>query len=386
MIGESYNDYYGHAVACSSDGDTIIVGAYGGNYGGFNQSEGAAYVYVWNTGTNSWDSKGSRIDGTTNYEFLGYSVSMSSDGNLIAIGGYEHGDAVGRVQVFEWIDASGEWYQKGSDMSGSFPQNRMGKTVALSGSGNVVAMGTSDGKNDNGVRVGHVLVFEWVDVSGDWYQRGQTMNGDATNDSFGMALAISYDGSTIAIGAPGVDQISNADGRGYVYEWEYSTSGEWSRIYQYSLPFWVGSYAYMGTSVSLSHDGNMFAICGYNAQGIENDTNKYGLVQVFERNTSTNVWTQVGSNIINTVLGQIGYRVKLSADGLTLVTGGNNGYFQVMTYTNGDWEMQEDEIRLTTTGGHQISVDMSSDGTKVIAGNSKDGTYETGKAVPYIYA
>ena len=386
MIGESYNDYYGHAVACSSDGDTIIVGAYGGNYGGFNQSEGAAYVYVWNTGTNSWDSKGSRIDGTTNYEFLGYSVSMSSDGNLIAIGGYEHGDAVGRVQVFEWIDASGEWYKKGSDISGSFAQNRMGKTVALSGSGNVVAMGTSDGKNDNGVRVGHVLVFEWVDVSGDWYQRGQTMNGDAKDDSFGMALAISYDGSTIAIGAPGVDQISNADGRGYVYEWEYNTSGEWSRIYQYSLPFWVGSYAYMGTSVSLSHDGNMFAICGYNAQGIENDTNKYGLVQVFERNTSTNVWTQVGSNIINTWLGQLGYRVKLSADGLTLVVSGNNGYFQVMTYTNGDWEMQEDEIRLTTTGGHQISVDMSSDGTKVIAGNSKDGTYETGKAVPYIYA
>jgi hypothetical protein len=76
----------------------------------------------------------------------------------------------------------------------------------------------------------------------------------------------------------------------------------------------------------------------------------------------------------------------LSADGLTLVTGGNNGYFQVMTYTNGDWEMQEDEIRLTSTGAHQISVDMSSDGTKVIAGNSRDGVKNTGNAVPYIYA
>lgn len=387
MIGGWYNDYYGHAVACSSDGDTIIIGAYGADYGGteFQNNRGSSYMFEWDDVTSEWKTKGSRIDGTINNETTGFAVSMSSDGNLIAIGGYEYADAKGRVRMFEWIDASGEWYQKGSDIIGLYGQNRIGKAVALSGSGTVVAIGTDNGKNANDTVTGTVSIFEWIDASGDWYQRGSNIDGLIQGDGFGLALAISHDGNTVAIGAPYVDDRTNSDGRGYVYGWEYRNSGKWDSMYQTSNRYFM-SAAQMGTSVSLSQDGNIFAISGPNAQSIENNNVPFGLVQVFERNTSTDAWTQVGNNIINTNLRQVGYRVKLSANGLILVASGNDGYFQVMTYTNGDWEMQEDEIRLTTTGGHQISVDMSSDGTKVIAGYSKDGTYDTGKAVPYIYA
>ena len=43
-------------------------------------------LYEWNSGTDSWDQLGSDIDGEAGDDQSGYSVSLSSDGSIVAIG------------------------------------------------------------------------------------------------------------------------------------------------------------------------------------------------------------------------------------------------------------------------------------------------------------
>ncbi|MDH5433391.1 MAG: FG-GAP repeat protein, partial [Gammaproteobacteria bacterium] len=90
------NDFFGSGMSLSSDGKILAVGAYGeSSYAtGVNgdQSDnslpvsGAVYLYSWSDG-NGWSQK-SYIKGSTvdDGDFFGYALSLSSDGNILAVG------------------------------------------------------------------------------------------------------------------------------------------------------------------------------------------------------------------------------------------------------------------------------------------------------------
>ena len=66
-----------------------------------------------------WNQKGVDIDGEAADDHSGYSVSMSSDGNTVAIGATlndETGANAGHVRVYEWSGSA--WNQKGVDIDG----------------------------------------------------------------------------------------------------------------------------------------------------------------------------------------------------------------------------------------------------------------------------
>ena len=70
--------------------------------------------------------------------------------------------------------------------------------MALSSDGSVVAIGEpwNDG---NGEDSGHVRLFRNVDDT--WTQIGQDIDGKAASDEFGESVALSSEGSVVAIGA-----------------------------------------------------------------------------------------------------------------------------------------------------------------------------------------
>ena len=195
--GEAAGDQSGRSVALSADGDTVAIGAHLND--GNGSIAGHVRIYAWNG--SGWDRRGGDIDGEAAGDESGLSVALSADGDTVAIGGWRNdgnGDDAGHVRIFAW-DGSG-WDQRGGDIDGEAAGDISAYSVALSADGDTVAIGApyNDGNGDD---AGHVRIYAW-DGSG-WVQRGGDIDGEAAGDQSGRWVALSADGDTVAIGAPG---------------------------------------------------------------------------------------------------------------------------------------------------------------------------------------
>ena len=90
--------------------------------------------------------------------------------------------------------------QIGADIDGKAAYDESGRPVSLSADGNRLAIG-APGNDDNGFDSGHVRVYQWSGTA--WVQLGADINGDAAYDYFGSSIAFSLNGNRLAIGAPG---------------------------------------------------------------------------------------------------------------------------------------------------------------------------------------
>ncbi len=214
--GEAANDYSGFSVSLSADGTILAVGARIND--GTASNAGHVRVYEWNG--SGWVPKGADIDGEAAGDYSGWSVSLSSDGTEVAIGARlndGNGSNAGHVRVYEW-NGSG-WVQKGADIDGEAAADYSGISVSLSADGTEVAIG-ANGNDGTGVTAGHVRVYAW-NGSG-WTKKGHDIDGEATNDNSGYSVSLSSDGTEVAIGAPYND--GNGSNAGHVRVYSITTS------------------------------------------------------------------------------------------------------------------------------------------------------------------
>ncbi len=164
-----------------------------------------------------WLQRGSDIDGEAAGDQSGFSVSLSSDGSTVAIGARftdGNGTDSGQVRVFAWDGSN--WVQRGSDIDGEAARDESGSSVSLSSDGSTVAIGAT-GNDGNGESSGQVRVFAWD--GSNWVQRGSDIDGEAARDQSGYAVALSSDGSTVAIGARFNDGNGASSGQVRVFAW-----------------------------------------------------------------------------------------------------------------------------------------------------------------------
>jgi hypothetical protein len=158
-----------------------------------------------------WVQLGQDIDGVADYDFSGSSVSLSTDGNIVAIGASGNdgnGDDSGHVRIYQWNET--QWIQRGNDIDAEAEEDFSGGAVSLSSDGNIVAIGAL-GNDGNGEYSGHVRIYQWgndvVFADGfwkneaQWIQRGNDIDGETENDFSGSSVALSTDGNIVAIGA-----------------------------------------------------------------------------------------------------------------------------------------------------------------------------------------
>lgn len=299
-------DRSGNSVSLNDDGDVVAIGASSSNDNG--NSSGQVRVYEFNG--EIWEQRGGDIDGEAAADSFGLSVSLSADGTIVAAGGDRNdanGDIAGHVRVFSWNE--GNWVQLGDDIDGEAAVDRSGAAISLSDDGLTVAIGAI-GNDGNGSFSGHVRIYRFNGEN--WIQLGADLDGEAEGDFAGDAVALSSDGSIVAIGATS----NNGD--------DNSTEGH-ARIYKYDGTSWSqlgtdldGTDQY-GTSVSLSSNGLTVAI------GTGNGA-KAGYTRIFEFNGED--WIQQGSDILGEADDDnSGSAVSLSSDGSTIAIGalGNDG-------------------------------------------------------------
>lgn len=230
---------------------------------------------------------------------FGADLALSGDGLTIAIGG----PAQSTVRVFRFANEA--WGVVGRDIRGAAKEGEQaGTAVAVSVDGTIVAVGAHL-NSDAFQRSGQVRVYQLVGENTDWVQIGQDINGEAEGDQFGEALSLSSDGLTLAVGARfhNGDEASDVN-IGHV------------RVFRFVGDEWIliggdieGNEAneQFGYSVALSGDATTCAIGNTNSE-----------ITVYRQKDSTEEWSSVGESI-PTAFGQEAFAyVSLSRDGNVL--------------------------------------------------------------------
>lgn len=363
------NEQSGTSNDLNADGTVLIVGAPRAMDNGI--MKGKARVYEWN-GTN-WIQRGDDLIGTNQGDVFGEAVSISSDGNTIAIGapGFLNPSylsptgPMGYTRIFEWNGTS--WIQKGTDINGEAPNDVAGSSISLNTNGNRIAIGASSNDGVNGSSSGHCRIYEWNGSS--WNQLGSDIDGEAAND-FSGSVSINATGTIVAIGASGNDAGGTNTGQVRVYEWNGS-----SWIQKGTDIDSDNTNASFGYTISLDTSGNTFIAGGYSFVN-----GALGFVKVFSWDGTD--WIQKGETILGSTGSDfLGTAVDISQDGsiiaassLTLV----NGYVRVFKFIGSSWVQQGADI-LGEANGDQFgrSLSLSANGSILAAGtqfNDGNGT------------
>ncbi len=366
IYGKAIEDRSGDAVAISANGNIMAIGSPKNDDNLSNA--GKVRIYEWDASASNWIQKGVDIDGTFLGGEFGNAISLSADGLSIAIGAHKAealppllpSPGFGHTSVFQWNGTA--WSPKGDTLSGTTTLNLFGSTVSLSGDGNTLAVGTPHSSN-SGVSVyeydgtnwlpkgaafpssnqfhrfgtsvdlnyagtaliigatstdiptqdvGHAEVHYYNGTA--WTQIGVNIVGEATLDKSGHKVSIDTAGTTIA-----VSSINNDDGgtdAGHVRVYELNTSFQWTQKGADIDGATIGEKS--GTAIDLSADGNSLVI-GANLNNISGT--EAGLVKVYDY--ISNQWTLRGSAIAGQAANnRFGTAVALSADGLTFCASG----------------------------------------------------------------
>lgn len=271
-------DRFGFSVALSRDGISLAVGGVRNDVGATDA--GHVRVFSYQSGT-SWDQVGSDIYGNAADDWAGYSVSLSDNGMVVALGAPSEKKAnEGYVRVYSF-DSGTSWQQMGGDIVGEATGDWNGCAVSLSADGTIVAIGALYRSPSGISNAGYVRVFEFNSGTSSWDKLGQDIVGEAAADYSGWSVALSADGINVAIGAPYNDPATlSAAGHARVYSFESGTS------WQQKGDDIDGEVAneFCGFFVSLSGDGEVLAV------GCRNYDNQMGRVRVF---SYAGGWTQM---------------------------------------------------------------------------------------------
>jgi FG-GAP repeat len=366
--GETGEGRFGVSVALSADGNTAMVG-------GSRDNSGVGAAWAFTRSGSTWSQQGGKLVGSGEIgagEF-GFGVALSASGDTALIGAPEDAAAIGGTWVL--TRSSGVWSEQGPKLKGGEEDNsEFGVLVSLSADGNTALIG---GWNDDG-RKGAAWVF--TRSGGVWSQQGPKLVGAGVNagDGFGTSVALSADGNTALIGAPGADFRNGA-------AWVFSRSGStWTQQGGKLTPAGEVGSPWFGYTVALSGDGNTALIGGWL------DDNWKGAAWVFTRSGST--WTQQGGKLTaadEDGEGMFGTNVTLSADGNTALIGGWNddsvasghldysgkGAAWVFTRSGSTWSQQGPKLTPddeTGNGKFGTIVALSADGDTALIGAWND--------------
>ena len=271
IYGDAAGNMTGNSVSISKNGEIVAIGISNSNNGGTRRG----LVRIYQKVNNVWSQYGNDINGTTNFDYMGGSVSLSNDGNRVAVtvpGANANGSNSGKAQIYEYNN--GSWIQLGFDITGStsYDAGQAADTILhLSGDGQTIAIGAL--KHDS--RKGHARVFRYE--NSNWTQLGSDLDGSSNNDEFGTTVKLSDNGNRLIVGAKSA--------RGYARVFEY-TNNVWTQLG--SDIEGVGS-SDNAAYADISGDGKRIAL------GAPMHDNDKGHVRIFELDNNT--WTQIGSDI-----------------------------------------------------------------------------------------
>jgi len=375
-----------------------------------NSTRESGAVYVFRFDGTAWSQQAYvKASNTDQLDRFGGAVALSTDGNTLAVGAaFETSNATGingdqsntsaccpgAVYLFRFDGT--DWFQQAYvKASNTDSGDQFGTAVALSANGDKLAVGAvnessiatginGEQNDESSISAGAVYVFRFDGTA--WSQQAyvKASNNDGVpsedpdpdsgapdGDQFGGAVALSADGNSLAVGAAfessnatGIngDQTDNSSlGAGAVYMFRFDGTAWFQQAYikasitdrldRFSGP--IEQLSAISGAVALSTDGNTLAVgaryeasiaAGINGDQNDNSATNSGAVYIFRFDGTA--WSQHAYvKASNTGLGDFfGWAVALSGAGNTLAVGGI-GEASNATGINGD---QNDNSRIVS--------------------------------------
>ena len=329
--GENGGDTSGYSVALNGNGTIVAIGAISNNGNGDNS--GHARIYQYNGSANTWEKIGNDIDGEAEGDMLGYSVSLNSDGTIVAIGSRNNddgGNGSGHVRIYQYSNSA--WNQLGDDIDGEADADNSGFSVSLDSSGTIVAIGAIL-NDDNGESSGHVRIYQYNGSANTWEKIGEDIDGEDAGDLSGYSVSLNGNGTIVAIGAMQNDGNGGNSGHTRIYSYNGTI---WSKIGEDIDGEAINDRS--GFSVSLNNDGTIVAI---GSQLNDGNGESSGHARIYHYNGNT--WSQIGPDLDGEFAGdQFGISVSLNSAGTIVaigalhndVNGDNSGHVRVYQLTN----------------------------------------------------
>jgi hypothetical protein len=251
---------FGETVALSSNSEVMFVGE--------PEFEGRGGVWVYTKSGSEWVPLEHPIPCPEPEAAFGSAIALSETGATAIIGGFALQSDAGGAWVFQRSGA--EWVQQGGQLSGAGEEPFTPGTGAGGGLGSSVAI-SSDGST--------ALVGGFLDHNGEgaawaftrsgtsWSQQGPkiTAAGEVNSNTigvggfFGSALALTPDGSTAIVGAPG---DSNFAGAAWIFK---RSEGQWIQQPGKLQGGEESEGGGFGNSVAIASDGRTALIGGGSA-------------------------------------------------------------------------------------------------------------------------
>lgn len=252
----------------------------------------------------------------------------------------------------------------GNPIVGSAPGQRFGQTVALSSDGSVMAIGAPFATNGSLEQTGMVQVFEWISES--WQPRGLPIMGRNDGDQFGSDLGLSGDGSILVVAEPthdGPAGTRSGNVRTFLYDDEssYVSTGA-------ELPG-TAAADHFGFSIALSQNGKRLVVgAPYHDNGGPN-RNVSGHAIVYDFQEADATWLPMATMTGTSHLDWFGHEVGISDDGLIMCVGAPRnvefgGYVRCHNLDTNEvmGEMITNDIqprRYDDMFGHALKIDSS---------------------------
>ena len=304
LEGKTRNEQFGQSISVSEDHKTLAIGAYRNS----DIETNSGQVKVFTLENNSWNQKGQNINGTNKEDRLGISVSLSANGNRLAVGAYGNSEGAthaGKVITYEFDGSN--WEKIGNEIISSDELGYFGWRVKLSADGNILAVSGYRIDNDNIENAGAIRIYKWIDdkwqkISDDFFP-----SGSSVNDFNGVEISLSRNGKSFSSGAPG--RKTDGTDTGFVDTKIWNGSN-----YSQLNSGIVGPPNSQMYSNSMTSEGDVIAV------GSTLYDNYKGIVRVYKRDNQNN-WNQIGSDIKGENENDESGVVSLSSNGSLLAIG-----------------------------------------------------------------
>jgi hypothetical protein len=297
--------------------------------------------------------------------------SISDNGHTIALGdpAFNSAPGLGRVRVYRYDSGTDAWVIKGSVILNNGTAEEFGFSVALSGDGSHLVASTTFPTTNTPVRV-----YGFSTDANDWLLQQDLQSPDNINGFNGLSLAITPDGTTVAIGNEA------GPSNGLIRIWRKSSPSLALPYSEFSNPIdgvtgtptnLINNPADLGGSIDLNETGNILVAGDSGA-----DAGR-GAIKAYQYTGGLN-WVDYGEVLQVTPMEAFGEIVSITPDGTRIsvsayrgefATVMNSGYTQVFELQTGSWSEIDDLIGIAGIENFNAYAHLSGSGRKIVQGS-----------------
>jgi len=204
--GDLIGRYEADPVAISANGDSVALGSLSSPENSYVATVGV-YRYSEETEGWELQGQEIELTGAAGRYDTRWAPSLSANGTVCAIGSaVENPDNTTssqeydlKVVVYRYNEENGSWTQLGETLQGIEGPNAVKYSVSLSADGQALAIGDPGG-SENGTEAGNAGILRLAED--EWVLVDKGVEGTSAGDLFGWDVFISSDGKRLGVGAP----------------------------------------------------------------------------------------------------------------------------------------------------------------------------------------